>query len=219
MSAAVVICKSKYPYALAHRRGEELLKEAKRMSKRLAAQYNEHHSVVTFEVILGNRLIGQEDAVGLGLPRPLLKPYWIVDENTPLSSQAERFGLDLDDLLEQRLKLRNVPSKRLHQIRRLFGKGEFPHPQYASEIATSLDEWAVKLARIIERSGHQDVLEAAAESLGAPKDEKYWRMVDRADGGFHGTGLLDLIQVWDFAQDLEHPLDKYEFLEEEGATS
>jgi len=59
MAAAVVICKSKYPYTLAHRRGEELLAEAKRMCKQLAAEQNEHRSAVNFEVILGNRLAGQ----------------------------------------------------------------------------------------------------------------------------------------------------------------
>lgn len=54
MAAAVVICKSKYPFHLAHQRGEQLLKEAKRLCK---SQRQQPMSMVNFELIVGNRLV------------------------------------------------------------------------------------------------------------------------------------------------------------------
>ena len=97
VAAAVVICKSKYPYALAHQRAEELLGEAKRQCKLLAAETGQHLSAVNFEVILGNRLAGQEDVDSerRKAVRTTLRPYWVVKDGAALSPQAELYGFDL----------------------------------------------------------------------------------------------------------------------------
>jgi len=226
MSAAVIICKSKYPYALAHHRGEELLKEAKRISKRLAARHGEYHSVVNFEVILGNRLAGQVESDETNLIGPSLRPYWVADERNPLSEAAFEYGIDLQTLLQQRLSLKDVPNKRLHEIRRRFD--DLPQISHAGEVDSKLGVWTKTLRHTLQRSGHEKKLWQAMSSLSngesVPKNPQewkqqgdgfhFWRWVRRGDRDFVGHGFLDLLQVWHFAQDLCCGPEEYEPQEE-----
>lgn len=205
MAAAVVICKSKYPYALAHRRGQELLKEAKRMCKQLAADFNEPHSAINFEVILGNRLAGQEeDDEKAALSE--LRPYWAAHESNPLTEEALAYALDMETLLFQRLALKDVPNKRLQELRAAFA--DLPGQE------RKLIEWEKKLHRSLYRSGHQKKLRVALESLGETAawegNTHHWRRVQRQDRRPFAHGLPDLLEVWDFAQNLDEKLSKYE---------
>jgi hypothetical protein len=220
VAAAVVICKSKYPYALAHRRAKELLKEAKRHCKLLAAERGEHLSAVNFEVILGNRLAGleEEDEQVNGGVKRTLRPYWVTNNGLPASAQER--GIELRQLLEQRLKLKNVPNKRLAELRRRFE--DLPSDMAVRNRHQELEDWTTrKLARILQRLGSSSRthVEAALQSLGKPKDEgigrHHWREVPGRDGGLLAHGMLDLLEAWDFAQDLDHSPDDYEPQEEE----
>jgi hypothetical protein len=55
--------------------------------------------------------------------------------------------------------------------------------------------------------------------LGKPKDEgigrHHWREVSGREGSLLAHGMLDLLEAWDFAQDLDHSPEDYERQEEE----
>ncbi|MFQ3684447.1 Cas10/Cmr2 second palm domain-containing protein [Roseiflexus sp.] len=211
IAAAVVICKSTYPYALAHRRAESLLKDAKRQSKLLATERGEYLSAVNFEVILGNRLAGVTDDNGSQSITLSLRPYWVASQ--PLSADAAERGLDLKQLLEQRLTLKDLPNKRLIELRRCFEtvrKDVTIH-----ERAQMLKEWTGHdLGRILSRLSQTEksAVEKTLQSLGQPHngDGYHWRKLYRGGSDVRGHGMLDLLEVWDFAQDLDHSLDEYE---------
>lgn len=220
VAAAVVICKSKYPYALAHRRAEELLKEAKRHCKLLAAEKGEHLSAVNFEVILGNRLAGleEEDEQVNGGDKRTLRPYWVTNNGLPASAQER--GIELKQLLDQRLALKNVSNKRLAELRRCFE--DLPADMDVDNRHQKLEEWTTrKLARILQRLGSSSraTVEAALQALGKCKDEgigrHHWREIPGRNGTLLAHGMLDLLEAWDFAQDLAHSPDEYEPQEEE----
>lgn len=220
VAAAVVICKSKYPYALAHRRAEVLLKEAKRHCKLLAAEKGEHLSAVNFEVILGNRLAGleEEDEQVNGGVKRTLRPYWVTNNGLPASAQER--GIELKQLLDQRLALKNVPNKRLAELRRCFE--DLPADMDVGNRHQKLEDWTTrKLARILQRLGIscRATVEAALDALGKRKDEGIgrhpWREIPGRNGTLLAHGMLDLLEAWDFAQDLAHSPDEYEPQEEE----
>jgi hypothetical protein len=227
VAAAVVICKSKYPYALAHRRAEQLLKEAKRHSKLLATESGEHLSAVSFEVILGNRLAGDEDADDERCKaiQPTLRPYWVTKGE--LSATATERGIDLSQLLTQRLALKDAPNKRLMEVRRQFER--LPADIDSRNRDEQMAEWAKKLDALLKRSDRREEvsgqrrivnpLRDALNALGQPQDDgggaHNWREVKRSDKQPLAHGMLDLLEAWDFAQDLSHGPEAYEPKEEE----
>jgi hypothetical protein len=220
VAAAVVICKSKYPYALAHRRAEELLKEAKRQCKLLAAETGEHLSSVNFEVIVGNRLAGleDEDEQSASAVRSTLRPYWVARDG--LSVTAQERGIDLKQLLAQRMTLKDVPNKRLAELRRRFE--DLPPNLSVQNRMQEMENWTNrKLGRILSRlnKASRSNVEAALKELGKSKDDDngshHWREIKRGDGSPLAHGMLDLLEAWDFAQDLALGPDKYEAKEED----
>jgi len=227
VAAAVVICKSKYPYALAHRRAEQLLKEAKTQSKLLAAETGEHLSAVGFEVILGNRLAGNEieDENRSEAVQTTLRPYWVTESE--LSPKAQERGIDLRRLLEQRLSLKDVPNKRLIEVRKYFERLPTDIDKYNRD--ERLVEWTAKLERMLKRSDKKkevngqgvtvNPLRDALIALGKAISDGYgahnWRKVEGGDKTLLAHGMLDLLEAWDFAQDLSHGRDEYEPKEEE----
>jgi hypothetical protein len=220
VAAAVVICKSKYPYALAHRRAEELLKEAKRQCKLLAAETGEHLSSVNFEVIVGNRLAGleDEDEQSASAVRSTLRPYWVARDG--LSVTAQERGIDLKQLLAQRMTLKDVPNKRLAELRRRFE--DLPPNLSVQNRMQEMENWTNrKLGRILSRlnKASRPNVEAALKELGKSKDDgngsHHWREIKRGDGSPLAHGMLDLLEAWDFAQDLDLGPDKYEAKEED----
>lgn len=220
VAAAVVICKSKYPYALAHRRAEDLLKQAKRQCKLLAAEKGEHLCAVNFEVVLGNRLAGLEDeeeSAANGI-RATMRPYWVARNG--LSTDALERGIDLKPLLAQRMALKNIPNKRLAELRRCFEN--LPNNLSVHDRTQEMENWTIrKLGRILSRLGKASRfdVEAALQALGKPRDDgngnHHWRRISRDDSDLLAHGMLDLLETWDFAQDLDHGPDDYEPQEEE----
>lgn len=210
MSAAVVICKSKYPHTLAHKRGEELLKQAKQLAKAtLFRDGAEHrHSIVNFEVILGNRLSqGSEQEAQY---RNTLAPYWVTEDPTTL---PENVGLDLNVLLEQRFKLaqQQIPNRRLMQLRALFEEQALP-----SDTAMAVGLWSVELERLktrVQRNADDlMVLEQTLIDLGGTIDG-YWYYCHRPGAScediYNAHGLLDLIRLWDFSWKLDQARSIY----------
>ena len=199
VSVAVVICKSKHPYALAHAAGEARLKQAKRIGKQRVLKGQQPMSVINFEVVLGGRLVASSDIQKV---HPTLRPYW-VDE------PKEGWGLSLQRLIEQREALRSVPAKRLAELRDLYD--DLP----ASISPADLQPWQDRLERLLARIGrdeahHKAVTDVLSE-LGGNKESAYWRKVDRPpQDGWHGHGLPDLLEAWDFAFALDKPFSDYE---------
>lgn len=213
IAAAVVICKSKYPYSLAYQRAKDLLKQAKQQSKRLAYATGEHLSAVNFEVILGNRLAAAEDRDDNTVIRRTLRPYWVVEST--LSRDASEYGIALNTLLQQRYTLKDLPNKRLAELRRCFEN--VPANVQMDQRKAALEKWAVsELARILLRLSEQEqqkVTEALI-ALGSDKAH-YWRNVKWGNKTPLAHGMLDLLEVWDFSQDLTYTPDAYEPQEDE----
>jgi len=203
VSAAVVICKSKHPYALAHAAGQARLKQAKRVGKQLVLKGKQPCSTVNFEVVLGGRLVAPPDAREV---RPTLRPYW-VPADAPDAPNG--WGLPLKALITQRDALHSIPRKRLAELRDLYD--DLP----ASIRCDSLEPWKTRLERLLARicrneAHHQTVAEALA-ALGRDEALAYWRLVERyGSDRWYGHGLPDLLEAWDFAFDLDKPLAEYE---------
>jgi len=198
ISATVVICKSKHPYRLAHEAGEIRLKEAKRVGKRLVLDENQPGSIINFEVVLGGRLVAES---ATGAMRPTLRPYWVGD-NIP-----QGWGLPVKRLIEQRYGLRNIPNKRLAELRDLY---DAPPASLKSEDFTP---WQTHLNRLLTRIGrnetHEKSIDTALAELGG--EAPGWYRVDRyPEDAWHGHGLPDLLEAWDFTLALDKDRREYE---------
>lgn len=218
IATAVVICKSTYPYALAHRRAEVLLKEAKHECKVRAMKTGEYRSAINFEVILGNRLAGVERAGNHHALRTSLRPYWVIQKDLPTVPQD--WGIDLQVLLEQRRALKDLPNKRLAELRRCFE--EAPVDVAMARRHQVLEQWTQhQLEWILTRlsASARSAVIGALEALGKPKNDgssaHYWRSIIRDNHYVLAHGMLDLLEVWDFAQSLDYGPDDYEPQEEE----
>jgi hypothetical protein len=205
VGVAVVICQNHYPYTLAYERGHELLQQAKQHGKSLKKQ---KLSAISFEVILGNELKGSIADKGKKRSfRSTLKPYWIGSKAELNSQEAKNTGIHFDVLLEQRLKLKDIPQKRLHELRRLFDQ------QYLDETLnkdqTKLPGWLKELEEKRLRIG-SDNAEKLKEVLAAVGDDSknIWRSVSRTTP-YSAHGMLDLIEAWDYAYKLDEKDEKY----------
>lgn len=202
VSAAVVICKSKHPYMLAHEAGKRRLEEAKRMGKRQVLDGGQPCSTVNFEVVLGGRLVTSFADKEI---RPTLRPYWADGQSIP-----DEWGLPLERLIAQRYASRNVPHKRLSELQSLYDPANLP----TSLKSDDMDLWQAKLEHLQQRSARNDAhgkaVAAILKVLGG--DEKaQWRKVDRLpEASWYGHGLPDLLEAWDFALDVEKPRSAYE---------
>jgi len=209
MSAAVVICKASYPYRLAHQRGEQLLKAAKRFTKGIArAESGTPRSVVNFEVILGNA-IGSAEAGGHY--RPSMRPYWITSQG--LSDQARAAGVSLEALLDARWQLQVLPAKRRSELRDLYALPVLP------EKPDDLPRWDARLVRLRDRLALGDGQQVAEltnclRTLGSGNDRDapgYWRLLLReGEETVSAQGLPDVLEAWDYALDLAREPNKYE---------
>ncbi|QLQ05263.1 MAG: hypothetical protein HZY76_03555 [Anaerolineae bacterium] len=194
MSAAVVICKSKYPFYLAHQRGEALLKEAKRLNK---SQPQSPMSVVNFELIVGNRLVDHNRT--LGEHRPTLRPYWIGDPPDAHPS--------VQQLLVARLGLQSLPQKRQAQLRAFF---EPPALQTKDPERAKWREDLEKLATRIGKLGDDDSITAHYQGFlgraGWRPRAYYWRSLDLNTSG---NALPEVLDMWSFLYDLKQDQKKY----------
>ena len=200
VAAAVVICKSKHPYALAHETGMMRLKETKRMSKQRVLDGGQPYSTINFEVVLGGRLVQSPTDKAL---RATLRPYWATE-----AADLNGWGLSVKQLLEQRYELRTVPHKRLVELRNLYD--DLPE----SLNTDRLTPWKTQLeqlqARIGRKEEHRKAVNAALAALGGG-EPAYWRKVDRPPQDvWHGHGLPDLLEAWDFAYNLDRKRQDYE---------
>lgn len=194
MSAAIVICKSKHPFYLAHQRGEELLKEAKHLSK---SQTKQQMSAVNFELIVGNRLVDHSRAPGEH--RPTLRPYWV--GNSPDAHPS------IPQLLDVRLSLQSLPQKRQAQLRAFF------EPQALQTDEIGKKQWREALEKLADRigklsgdDGMTQTITAALTTLGNDRGAFYWRSLESDRSG---NALPEVLDMWDFLYDLKQDQKKY----------
>ncbi len=202
VSVAVVICKHKHPYALAHAAGEARLKEAKRLSKRRILDGGQPCSAVNFEVVLGGSLVSKPPD---GRVRPTLRPYWAAD------GDAGDWGLHIRQLVDQRWELRDVAHRRLAALKVHYESDNLPDSLRSDETKPWRDRLERLLRRIERRSERQGLTVInALKELGG-QETGYWRRVYRyPEDIWYGHGLPDLLEAWDFALRLDKSAQEYE---------
>lgn len=216
MTAAVVICKKGYPYALAHREGERLLRNAKRLVRAARVKDGLVLSAVTFTVIRGSD-VGLDDDTDRARLLRTARPYWVTGrEVTP---EESRYALDVSSLLSARLRLNALPGKRRAELRELF-TGDLPADANTSDriaLLRALDDvWATKrdalLRRIGRRGSRRADVEAVFEDLGDADLARpsRWRCFEGRSQEPFAHGLPDLLEVWDVARNLDEPAARYE---------
>jgi hypothetical protein len=185
ISAAVVICKGKFPYSIAHALGEELLKKAKKRAKK------ERVSAISFTLIKGNELVKSTE-----------------EEKKTFIAGFPTYTIDeLKKLVEYRLKLRNLPGTRRAQLEKLFLRAE----KLDFDLMNS--EWMAERTHIINRLDEdlRTTINEALGELGDNKEEHKWLDID----GVYYHKLPDLLIAWDYAYNLEKNVSEYEKEKEE----
>jgi hypothetical protein len=206
IGVAVIICQKHYPYTLAYERGHELLQQAKKHGK------SQNLSALNFEVILGNELKTSmaDKAMKKKAFRSTLKPYWIGSRAKSNSQEIENAGIHFDMLLEQRLKLKDIPKKRLHELRRFFDQEQAGKLSQNEE----LPKWKKNFGEFRNRVKSEKwavQLDKALEALGIAANNN-WRSVlrRRQEGPYSAHGMLDLIEAWDYAYKLDEKDKDYQ---------
>lgn len=186
ISAAVIICKGKFPYSIAHELGEELLKQAKKRAKK------EGVSTISFALIKGNELVKSTE-----------------EKNTFVAGFPAYTIEELTKMIEYRFKLRNLPGTKRAEFERLFLRAE------KLDSAEMQSEWMAEKSYILNRLEKKlrSTTSAAFEELGDKEKEHNWLDLDL--NGVYYHKLPDLLNVWDYAYDLEKEETEYEVEEEE----
>lgn len=191
VSAAIVICKEKYPYTLAYQYGKELLKESKQLSKELAFQ-GIYTSSVNFGVLTGNEIVPQNDDKEFST----FLPYTV--------GKLERFkGPDLTSLIEQRFNLRSLPAVWRTQLKSLYTQND------KAKLA-----WDDRLNGILARLAELDCnigdkLKTALINLGNEDHNLFPHWLNWKGRKF-GHALPDLLNAWDYLYDIGKEIADYQ---------
>lgn len=185
VSAAVIICKEKFPYLFAHTLGEELLNTTKKIAK------ENKSSAISFHVVTGNEIVKapkRDQTFIAGYPAYSLK--------------------ELKSLLDYRKELSNLPGRRRAQLQNLFYKAEELDYLYSNlPFKRMQTEWLPEIEELLQRLEQplSEKLRKALRELGDPDSDTYWQMVN----GKYRHRLPDLLSAWDFTYDLNtNPLDE-----------
>jgi len=229
ISAALVFCKGNYPYHLAHQRGEKLLREAKRFSK-CFHERGEAVAALNFDYVIGNQLVkSHKDPKGEVLPT--MNPFWILP--SPKPEYAEK-SVNLEALIDFRYALREMPNGQREKARALFNEfhreakesGDSKKEKLYENWTTRVDAWLARMKTLYERVDSAnpawlDALRVALVDMGAPrpedetKDPVHWRRLARYRQETQlRHAFPDLLEIWDYAQDLEKPLSDYQEVEQ-----
>lgn len=192
--AVVVICKCSYPYRLAHEAGEERLKEAKRLSKVLAAVTSGQSllSTIDFEVVLGSQLVQGASA---GDFRSTLRPFWV-------GQPPQGWGHSVWSLLDARYEMRTLPGKRRSQLRALFAPDQMPRD------GVDVKRWEAERDALLERIGLSTGRDykRAWEHLGGKDLVSIDRLTEA--GLWQGSAAPDMLDAWECLLDMtQHQAD------------
>ncbi|MEM3563789.1 MAG: hypothetical protein QXR19_11200 [Candidatus Jordarchaeaceae archaeon] len=188
ISAAVVICKGKFPYLVAHEIGEELLKTAKKRAK------EEKSSTISFTVLTGSEIV------------KVPKEKRIFVAGFPAYTINE-----LKKLIEYRFILKNLPGTRRAQFESLFLRAEELDSNEKEAFRLMKEEWIPERQSILNRLDKKlrNAVGRALVDLGNPQNDGNWLLI----GGSYFHQFPDLLRVWDFAYNLERDVSEYEEVE------
>ncbi len=224
ITAAVVICKGSYPHALAHRQGEELLKQAKQFARGLEVKTGKRVSAIGFALISGNE-VGKPLTVQDGAMSATACPYFVNE----LDDDLKNAGLPVTLLHRHRLSLTKakLPAKRRAELERLYddaariGKIEELEAHWSPRLLTLLERIKRRSGEPrqnghIERKTPYQALMDAVRDLGNGQDDEqarklgYCRAFERPFETNYGHGLADLLAIWDYAYDVTLELNEYQ---------
>ncbi|KKM12782.1 hypothetical protein SY88_01505 [Clostridiales bacterium PH28_bin88] len=193
ISAGLVVCKAKYPHTLAHARAHDLLAEAKRSARGRGTGA----SLISFGYAETQEEPGEYLAT--------LKPYSLLDRET------EGSILPLKTLIDARFSLKEVPASRLAELGSLYDAACLPPSRMAG---AKKREWAARFDFHLARAGRNPADLAAIEQVLAKLGSRdpgslYMRSASHVRRAALGTGLPDLLEFWDYAQDLDHAREVY----------
>lgn len=201
VSAAIVICKSNYPYMLAHRFGENLLKSAKAFSRWVGFEGERKTSAICFGLISGNEIGSPE--ISEGRYRSTLEIYLANDK-------VSKDFLPISELICHRKELMNLPGKRRNELKELYG----------DRLPKNSDEenaWNKEMENLLNRIKELDStiginLEKALKELGHTTlpDKGYWKDIAFHHQSFKSNGLSDLLTMWDYTFALDQKREEYE---------
>jgi CRISPR/Cas system-associated protein Cas10 (large subunit of type III CRISPR-Cas system) len=198
IAAAVVICKNSYPHTLAHERAEAALKRAKEMARRIEVKTGKRVSTLNFDIVTGNQVVA-DNADSENEYRATLRPYFINDAPSD-------WGINIEKLIDARFSLKALPGKRRSEFERLYAG--LPQNDKVQELSA----WCKEFNQLRKRLKPDDEtkFKTALENLGDAKREKdcYLRGAQRVR--WHGHGLPDLLETWDFAYKLDKAMNAYE---------
>ena len=185
ISAAVIICKGKFPYLIAHELGEELLKIAKKRAKK------EKLSTISFALIKGNELVKSRE-----------------EKKTFVAGFPAYTIEELEKVIDYRYVLRKLPGTRRAQLEHLFLRAE------KLDFNEMQSEWKKDQQVLLSRldKNIKTEVEEAFRELGNPtEDAPYW--INEGENYYHK--LPDLLIAWDYAYNLGKDVSEYEEEEEE----
>lgn len=222
IAAIVVICKGSYPHALAHRQGEELLKQAKQFARGLEVETGKRVSALSFILISGNEVGKPMNAESTKF-RPSACPYFIAESQSETLRPA---GLSVSLLHKNRLSLTEakLPAKRRAELEQLFDVAT-----RMSKIEELEKRWQPRFKKLIDRierrSGgvrkngsdtRKTTFEALRDAVLEMGDDQakellgYRAFVHPFVRTDYGHGLADLLTLWDYLYDVTMDLSKYE---------
>ena len=217
ISAAVVIVKSTHPYYLAYRAGQARLSQAKHVCRQFASEWGEPVSAISFQVVTGGHLLSEPKGPTNRGYNSTLQPYLVLDRlegvaHAKTSSKIAAYrtwGVSPGGLIRTRKSLNSIPGTRLAALAKLFDS------QRVSELGaeTKMMQWKRDMDYVLERLHRSPEQESpiieALKTLGS-SESYYWRDLKRPEyfGYFHG--LPDLLEMWDFALDMDEPQGTYQ---------
>ena len=202
MAAAVVVCKSSYPYAAAHEGAETLLRSAKTLARQIKSQ-GMAGSTLNFSLIQGSQRGGEMEA---GSYRGTARPYRTGDEG-----YSDEINFPLCTLINARKELSSAPGEErakvaatmLQNIRVLYDEaGKMSQSKTQSVWRQRATELLIRLEREPEAKGIVEQL----LTVDGKKNQWWLHLWD--EGSYHGHFLPDVIEMWDFLQPLAAKEDR-----------
>ncbi|MDB4948544.1 MAG: hypothetical protein JWM27_1193 [Gemmatimonadetes bacterium] len=197
LCCALVFAKGTFPYRMAHRVGEEALRDAKRASRAhggvSAVRAAELRDTVSHGV---PPLPGEVGVFALQAPADAPAPDEGAGpgEGTPATQADAGEPLpSLDALMGARAGAGALPRKRLHQVEALFS---------ASDLGTP--EWTTRLEHALERARLRDerAVGAAQTLRGLGGGKKGWIRAPALAGARNAANAtVDLLHLWDYLQE------------------
>ena len=230
ISAALIICKANYPYHLAHQRGEKLLKQTKSFSKR-HCDHNDAVAALSFDYVIGNQLVRAHEETERDVV-PTMNPYWVLPSRNETHAKG---SLSLEELIKYRYELRDMPNGHRAKARKLCSdfldkvfKTDNPTEKKDAyqEWTQRVEAWLARLQKLYERADRTDpqwlqALREAFEKLGKKREQDetntpaHWlRLTRHGEKAQYRYALPDLLEIWDYAQNLDKSLSEYQEVEQ-----